>query len=803
MQINIIRRRTLCGLLAALPLGMAHAHQPSTGTTGHYAAEVRRTAFGVPHIKAANEAGLGYGVGYAYAQDNVCVLAEAIVTDDGERSKYFGPEGREDPFVDGMGGDGPGNLASDFYFKYLNAPALVQAHRDSQPDAIKDLLKGYAAGYNRYLRETGVTKLPQACRGQPWVREITHLDLVRLMRRYSTMASGGAAPFMRAFAAAQPPAVSPHASTTASKDVHALSGAELAAAIDRSFAGLNVKLGSNGVALGKDATQSGKGLLLANPHFPWHSVARFYQLHLTIPSKVDVMGASLQGLPVVNIGFNANVAWTHTVNTSRHFNVYMLALDPADPTRYLMDGQSKPMQRQELSVESTTNGVTTVVKRTFYASEHGPIVVMTGTMDWSRERAFALADAAVGNDRSFEQWWAMDRADSVAALKHSVETIVGLGWVNVLAAGRDGTVYFGDVTAVPNISASKEAACVPEPLRPYMARGVYILAGHVSACNWDIDPAAPQKGIVAGASLPQLVRTDYVQNSNDSAWMSNPKQPLTGFPSIVSKENKPLNGRTRIGVTQIVDRLDGRDGLPGNKFDLKSLQKIAFSNEAYFARSLLPGLLEICRNGAANIGKGCAVLREWDGKASLDSIGWPLFQQWQIELMSSGVNFWDVSFDPADPVNTPRGLKLADQAVAAAAVAALGRAMEQLDKLKIDYRLPWGKIQMTSPGKRRIPIDGGSNLRGTEQTYNLQDSKPAGDGTLVPFNGSSFVLTVSFEGRSPLAQGFLVPSESSDPDSVHSWDQTERFSRKKWITFPFTENEIRHDVGYTSTRIVQ
>lgn len=802
MRNEFLRGLAVCGLVANLSVGMAHAQQASRGSTQHYSAEVRRTSFGVPHIKAANERGLGYGVGYAYAQDNLCVLAEAIVTDDGERSKYFGPTGREDPFVEGMGGNGPGNLASDFYFKYANAPSLVQAHWDRQPEAIQDILKGYAAGYNRYLRETGVNKLPAACKSQPWVREITHLDLVRLMRRYSTLASGGTAPFIRAFAAAQPPAVSSPAST-ASTDLLSRPGLQLVSAMDRAFAGVNVNLGSNGVALGKEATQSGKGMLLANPHFPWTSVAKFYQLHLTIPGKVDVMGASLQGLPVVNIGFNANVAWTHTVNTSRHFNIYMLALDPTDPTRYVMDGQSRPMQHQELAVESTTDGVTTVVKRTFYASEHGPIVVMPGTMDWSRERAFAIADAAVDNDRSLAQWWDMNRAESVAALKRSVESVVGLGWVNVLAAGRDGTVYYGDVTVVPNISASKEAACVPEPLRPYMARGIYILAGHISACKWDVDPTAPQKGIVAGARLPQLVRTDYVQNSNDSAWMSNARQPLTGYPSIVSKENGTLNGRTRIGLTQIIERLEGRDGRPGNRFDLKSLQDIAFSNQAYYARSLLPALLDICRNGAADIATGCAVLRDWDGKASLGSIGWPLFQQWQIELMSSGVQFWDVPFDPADPVNTPRGLKSADPAVAKAAAAALGRAMKQLDKLKIDYRLPWGKIQMASVGNRRIPIDGGSNLHGTEQTYNLQDSKPAGDGTLAPFNGSSFVLTVSFEGRSPRAQGFLVPSESSDPESVHSWDQTERFSRKEWIAYPFTEDEIRRDSAFKTTRIVQ
>ena len=33
-------------------------------------AEIRRTDFGIPHIKADDWTSLGYGFGYAYAQDN-------------------------------------------------------------------------------------------------------------------------------------------------------------------------------------------------------------------------------------------------------------------------------------------------------------------------------------------------------------------------------------------------------------------------------------------------------------------------------------------------------------------------------------------------------------------------------------------------------------------------------------------------------------------------------------------------------------------------------------------------------------
>ncbi len=794
MRMNVLRTGGLLGILSTLSCGLClGATKPATETR-NYVAEVRRTSFGIPHIKAANEKGLGYGVGYAYAQDNFCVLAEAMVTDDGERSKYFGPAGREDAFVAANGGNGAGNLASDFYFKYLNAPASVKASWENQPVEIQDLLNGFAAGYNRYLNEIGVAKLPPACRNQPWVRTMTPDDLIRLTRRYSTIASGGIATFVRAFEAARPP------TTTA-----APAQVDVALAMNKHdyFSGLTTSLGSNGVALGKNATESGKGLLLANPHFPWTSIGRFYQLHLTIPGKLDVMGASLQGLPVVNIGFNANVAWTHTVNTSKHFTFFMLTLDPSDPTRYLMDGQYKAMTKQELQIESTTEGVTTLVKRTFFASEHGPIMVMPGMLDWSRERAYAIGDAAVDNDRSVRQWWAMDRASSLAEFKNSIESIVGLGWVNVLASDKQGAVYYGDVTVVPNVSTAKQSACLPEPFKPLVARGIYVLAGHVSACNWDVDPTAPQKGIVAGTKLPYLLRSDYAQNSNNSAWMTNADERLVGFPSIVSRENEPQNGRTRIGLTQITDRLAGLDGRPGNKFGLKSLQEIAFSNRAYYAKSLLPDLLTLCQGAGPDSDKGCKVLRNWDSTASIDSIGWPLFQQWQSEMIASGVSYWAVPFDPADPVNTPRGLKLSDPTVASAALSSLGKAMQALSKQGIDYSLPWGKIQMAAAGKRRIPIDGGSDMNGTEQTYNLQDSypHPSGDGTLVPYSGSSIVLTVSYEGATPIAQGFLVPSQSSDPASAHAWDQTERFSRKQWITFPFTEKEITGDSHYSTKKI--
>ena len=114
--------------------------------------QIRRTSFGTPHILAKNERGLGYGIGYAYAQDNLCLLANEVLTVNGERSRYFGgaaktPDQRE-------------NLPSDLFFTWLNNPTAVNGFLQAQPAAVRDLLEGYASGYNRALGERRAQGLP-------------------------------------------------------------------------------------------------------------------------------------------------------------------------------------------------------------------------------------------------------------------------------------------------------------------------------------------------------------------------------------------------------------------------------------------------------------------------------------------------------------------------------------------------------------------------------------------------------------------------------------------------------------------
>ena len=763
----MIISRQLTGLaLASAFLGLslsAHAFSPATPAS----ADIRRTAFGVPHIRAENERGLGFGIGYAYAQDNLCLLANEIVTVNGQRSRYFGPEQftveqRE-------------NRVSDLFFTWLNTPEAVKTFWDAQPAQVRNLVAGYAAGYNRYLAERREQGLPQQCQGE-WVRDIAAEDLVKLTRRL--LVEGGVGQFAEALAGATPPQATAQFDSKA--QAYQLADARLQRfALDR---------GSNAVAVGSERSFNGRGMLLANPHFPWVGGMRFYQMHLTIPGKLDVMGAALPGLPMINIGFNQHLAWTHTVDSSKHFTLYRLQLDPKDPTRYLLDGKSLPLNKQTVTVQvKQADGQVVPVSRDVYNSQFGPIVQWPGKLDWDHQYAYSLRDANLDNDRVLTQWYAMNQASSLKALQDSVHKIQGIPWVNTLAVDDKGQTLYMNLSVVPNVSADKLAKCSD----PRIGLQMIVLDGSNSACAWDTDPQAAQKGIYAANQLPQLLRKDFVQHSNDSAWLANPAQPLTGFSPLISQEGQPLGLRSRFALERLSAL--GKKG----PLAVKDLQQMVMDDNVYLATQVLPDLLKFC---AADLGADaaalkpvCVSLKGWDGRANLDSgIGLVHFQN-IMQALQASPDVWRVPFDPKDPQHTPRGLAIEQPAVSKELREALLASAATAQKMGLKPETRWGDIQVVSSGARQTAIHGGP---GTLGIYNAIQSVPREDGKLEVISGTSYLQVVSFDDNGPHAQGLLAFSLSSDPESKYSRDQTQAFSKKQWSVLPFTEQQIAADPQY-------
>ncbi|WP_085597522.1 MULTISPECIES: acylase [unclassified Pseudomonas] len=727
-------------------------------------AEIRRTSFGVPHIRATDERGLGYGIGYAYAQDNLCLLASEVLTVNGQRSRYFGPEGQTLEQRD--------NLGSDVFFSWLNTPQAVEAFWQAQPVAMRERMQGYVEGYNRQLAERQAQGLPEQCKGE-WVRPLTTADLVKLTRRL--LVEGGAGQFAEALAGATPPGSVAQAGLSAQ-------AWQLAAARQQRFA---LDRGSNAVAIGSERSFNGRGMLLANPHFPWIGGMRFYQMHLTIPGQLDVMGAALPGLPLINIGFNQHLAWTHTVDTSKHFTLYRLQLDPKDPTRYLLDGRSLPLERQVVTVQGKgADGQLHEHSRTLYSSVFGPVVQWPGELDWDRQHAYSLRDANLGNTRVLVQWAAMNQATSVSGLQDSVHHWQGIPWVNTLAVDDQGRALYMNQSVVPNVTQAKLAQCSD----PRAGTQVIVLDGSRQACAWDIDPAAAQPGIFAAGQLPQLARNDYLQHSNDSAWMVNPAKPLEGFSPVISQQDVPLKMRARFAL----DRLSRL-----HQAQPSDLQHLVSDDQVYLAGQVMPDLLRFCAGtlgaDAQRLDALCRSLKTWDRSAGLQAgLGFVHFQG-IMQAMLQEPDAWRVAFDSKDPQHTPRGLAIGRPAVAEALRQAMLASAQQVQEAGLAEDIRWGDIQQVSQGGQPTPVPGGPESLGI---YNAMQSVPGEAGKREVVSGTSYLNIVSFDEQGPRARGLLAFSLSSDPASAHFRDQTEAFARNQWSELPFTEAQIRADGQY-------
>ena len=324
-------------------------------------------------------------------------------------------------------------------------------------------------------------------------------------------------------------------------------------------------MGSNAVAIGSAGTRDHRGLLLGNPHFPWLGTERFFQSQLTIPGKINVTGASLYGVPLILIGHNASVAWSHTVSTAFRFTPFQLTLVPGHPTEYLQNGKAVAMTPRKVTIMAKQpDGSLAPVHHTFWWTRYGPMFNnLAGiSLPWGTSQGFAFADVNAGNlARAVNTWFGIDRAATTQQVLSILQKYQGIPWVNTIVSDREGVALYADIGAIPNVTDAKANACdTPLGKFTFAELGLPILDGSKTACDWGNDPGAAAPGIFGPNHEPYLLRNDYVTNSNDSFWLANPHQPLTGFARIIGTENSARTLRTRIGLLEVQARIDGTDG---------------------------------------------------------------------------------------------------------------------------------------------------------------------------------------------------------------------------------------------------
>ncbi|MCB0998828.1 MAG: penicillin acylase family protein [Acidimicrobiales bacterium] len=769
---------------------------PTTAAFDGYVAEITRTEYGVPHVVADDWGSLGFGQGYAFAQDRACTLIDQVIKVRGERSRWFGP------------GDDDANVLLDVAYRQLGLLDRADERFADTPADLVEFVDGYVAGFDAQLEQEGPSGW---CAGEPWVQPITRTDLYAYLSDVTGLASSSV--LIGPIGAAQPP-----------------SGVVPEVTPDDEAATTPSTLGSNGWAIGSELSATGGGLLLANPHFPWEGELRLWESHLTLTTgELDVYGATLSGVPGVLIGFNDAVAWTHTVSAGNRMTLYELDLVPGDPTSYRYGDTTREMTSVDITIDVLQpDGSLEPVTRTMWHSHYGPMLELP--FGWTADTAYTFRDANADNGDVLEQFLGMNRAGDLDEFIDVHRTANGIPWVNTIAVSADGRAWYADTSATPHLSPEAIAgwqASLDEPgstASLVNANGAVLLDGSDPVNEWIDDPAATRPGILPFDLQPQLERRDFVFNANDSHWLAHPAQPLTGFSPLTGPEGVPQSARTRMnGLILLDEALRGDDGT----FDAGELESEIMNPRGLHAEFLLPGVLAACERTTLvlvderpyDIAPACAVLAAWDRRYTPDSRGAVLFREYlgrfaEAERTDAGA-LYRVGFDPTDPLHTPNA---PNDAVDVEFLRELGVVAKAMTAAGIALDVPLGDVQVDG----RIVGDplglpGGTNVDGTASIVGCCSGgtslapggeRPARDellstrGGRYPITtGNSFMMVVEFGPDGPTARAVLTYGQVDDPDDPDFVSQIEVYSAGAFREVRSTPEQIAADPTATTVEV--
>ena len=377
--------------------------------------EVRRTDYGVPHIRADNMEAAGFGLGYVQIEDYGARIAFGLLRSRGDMGRWFGRDSMETDFASRL------NHAS----AVRGFPALDQGTRD--------IYNGFAMAVNRYIQlhpeEFPTGFAPQFTGSDVLSHEVSGpnpRDAARFLARIDPTAPRRRAP-----------------------------AAEVAVASLLAAGQDPPDEGSNAWAFAPGRTTSGHAILLRNPHLNWNS--GYYEAQLTVPGALDFYGDFRIGSPFGVVGgFNHDLGWSTTNNSPLLFQIYALRVDPAQTDHYLLDGRSIPLQHQLVSVEFKNGAGLSSETREFWRTTLGPVIYR------GNGNVYVLRAAGDGDVRGGEQFLRMMRAKSLAQWKDAMRMRARVT-SNFTYADRAGNIFYVWNASIPKLPlpSGGDSAAVP------------------------------------------------------------------------------------------------------------------------------------------------------------------------------------------------------------------------------------------------------------------------------------------------------------------------------------------------------
>jgi penicillin amidase len=432
------------------------------------AVDIVRDAEGIPHIYAKSTHDAYFALGVVHAQDRLWQMEMNRRIAAGRVAEVLGPAA----------------LGTDRFLRTLgvrrNAEAIV---RHLAPDA-RAALDAYAEGVNRYLVERSgplppeflLTGAPAPAPWEPadslawqtmmawdlggnWTQELLRMRLAQRMDLAHIQS------FLPPY-----PGDAPLHTQDYTGLYRSLAGTveQLEKVARIAPPSLIEGMGSNNWVVGGARSHSGKPLLANDPHLGLNAPALWYFAHLSAPG-LNVIGATLPGIPAVALGRTDRIAWGLTNTGPDVQDLYIEQTNPGNQSQYRTpDGWAAFDTRSEtIRVKGQPDTQMTVRE-----TRHGPVI--TG--------ALPLADRAPVDARThvIALAWTALRPDDLS-LQANLRLNRAGNWAEFVAAMRDfgapqQNIVYADVAGNIGLLA---------PARVPMRRRDNDLKGLAPAPGWD------------------------------------------------------------------------------------------------------------------------------------------------------------------------------------------------------------------------------------------------------------------------------------------------------------------------------
>jgi acyl-homoserine-lactone acylase len=731
-------------------------------------AQIRWTTYGVPHVKAENYLGLGYGYGYASARVSVCELADRITTLRGLRSGLLGPSGNAL-----VGFVHTTNLASDLFYRVMLPQAAVRQAYEQLSTSARELVDGYAAGFNRYEREIAALPGVPACGGIR-LPEMQAADIVAAMMQIGTVWK--AADVARFAASSTSKNLTEQANFSLQQDQHAF--------VPPSE---TPSMASNAWAYGSNVTSTGAAIVVANPHSFWlpHWL-NMHEIHLTIPGMIDVFGADFLGLPVPVVGFTNNVAWSiEAPSTVTYHLLLALKIKAGLRPSYQVDGRSRPIvfRSIELPVRRDDGSVANEIFRIPY-SDWGPIY----RLDAAPGRVagwYAITDANEGNAQGIDQLLAVAKAADVKEFEEAVARHRGIDG-HLIAGDRFGESLYiesGPLLDLDDITL-RRCAVTAAPTGGAVSRPLLnVLDGSKGVCSARSKNGRPQ--LTPASRMPAMATHGIVYNMNDSYRLSVFGENREGYSLLLG------DPASSPGLRKLMSQRHIAELLAGGRVTEEDATEVMFSDRNYAAETSLDEILNACMDASPGsaAASACSILRSWDRRNNSESRGALMFRQVWSRLKEID-GFYSQPFDPANAFKVRSVSR--ESGVAAAILQKAAQAEDSLLKLGLTGDEPWGSILARSTPNGRIPLHGGAgDAEGVLNAITPADLQSNGFAQILV--GTSYVQVVTWKDGHVVPKVLLAHGQSFDSASAHYADQLPLFAKKQPAPAPFTEQEIEAD----------